>query len=71
MIDRLEACKYLVSKLDDDLVVTDIGNQKRDLSEAEDRDLNFYMWNSMGMGSSLGLGLAMARQIGDIYGFSP
>ena len=61
MIDRLEACKYLVSKLDDELVVTDIGNQKRDLSEAEDRDLNFYMWNSMGMGSSLGLGLAMAR----------
>ncbi len=61
MIDRLEACRYLVSKLGDELVVTDIGNQKRDLSEAEDRDLNLYMWNSMGMGSSLGLGLAMAR----------
>ena len=35
MIDRLEACKYLVSKLDDDLVVTDIGNQKRDLSDCQ------------------------------------
>ena len=61
MIDRFEACQYMTDKLTDELVVTDIGSQKRDLAGAEDRDLNFYMWNSMGMGSSMGLGLAMAR----------
>ena len=26
-----------------------------------DRPSNFYMWNSMGMASSIGLGLALAR----------
>ncbi|MCZ6472038.1 MAG: thiamine pyrophosphate-dependent enzyme [SAR324 cluster bacterium] len=61
VIDRLEASKYMVSKLKDELVVASLGNEKKDLAEAEDRDLNFYMWNSMGMASSMGLGLAMAR----------
>ncbi len=61
MIDRLEATKYMTSKLKDELVVASIGNEKRDLAEAGDRDRNFYMWNSMGMASSMGLGLAMAQ----------
>jgi thiamine pyrophosphate-dependent acetolactate synthase large subunit-like protein len=61
MIDRLEALTYMVGKLSDELIVAGIGNEKRDLAAAEDRHLNFYMWNSMGMASSIGLGLAMAR----------
>ncbi len=51
----------MTGKLGEELVIASIGNEKKDLAEAGDRDLNFYMWNSMGMASSMGLGLAMAR----------
>jgi thiamine pyrophosphate-dependent acetolactate synthase large subunit-like protein len=61
MIDRTEASKYLVGKLKDELVVTSLGNEKYDLRSGGDRDRNFYNWNAMGMASSMGLGLAMAR----------
>lgn len=61
MIDRLEASKYLVGKLTDEVVVTSLGNEKYDLLAAGDRDRHFYNWNSMGMAPSIGLGLAMAR----------
>ncbi|MBI4082447.1 MAG: hypothetical protein HY423_07530 [Candidatus Lambdaproteobacteria bacterium] len=61
MIDRTEASKYLVGKLKDELVVTSLANEKYDLQSCGDRARNFYNWNAMGMASSLGLGLAMAR----------
>ncbi len=61
MIDRTEASKYLVGKLQDELVVTSLGNEKYDLRAGGERDRNFYNWNAMGMASSMGLGLAMAR----------
>ena len=61
MISRLDATKYLVSRLRDELVVASLGNAKYDLFLAEDRALNFYLWNAMGMASSMGLGLAMAQ----------
>jgi thiamine pyrophosphate-dependent acetolactate synthase large subunit-like protein len=61
MISRFEATKYVTSKLTDELVVATLGNAKYDLFNAKDRARNFYMWNSMGMASSIGLGLAMAR----------
>ena len=61
MIDRMKATQYLVDRLDGELVVGSLGNAKYDLFQAGDRPLNFYLWNSMGMASSLGLGLAMAQ----------
>ena len=61
MIDRTEASKYLVSKLTDELVVTSLGNEKYDLRSSGERNRNFYNWNAMGMASSMGLGMAMAR----------
>ena len=61
MINRLEASKYLVGKLKDELVVTSLGNEKYDLRQAGERDRNFYNWNSMGLAASIGLGLAMAQ----------
>jgi thiamine pyrophosphate-dependent acetolactate synthase large subunit-like protein len=61
MIDRAEASRYLVGRLNDELVVTSLGNEKYDLRQAGDRDRNFFNWNSMGLASSLGLGLAMAQ----------
>ena len=42
-------------------MVASLGNPATDLAGVADRDKNFYMWNAMGMASSMGLGLAMAR----------
>ena len=62
MINRLEATRYLIEQLGDEPVIASCGNPKFDLfTAAADRKANFYMWNSMGMASSIGLGLAMAR----------
>ena len=61
MLDRLEATRALVARLEGDLVIASLGNAKYDLYLAGDRPLNFYQWNSMGMASSMGLGLAMAQ----------
>ena len=61
MINRLQATHYVVDNLHDEPIVASLGNAKFDLYLAKDRPQNFYMWNSMGMASSIGLGLAMAR----------
>ena len=61
MINRLEATRYVVAQVADEPIVASLGNAKFDLFLAKDRPQNFYMWNSMGMASSMGLGLAMAR----------
>ena len=62
MINRLEATRYLVDQLLDEPIIASCGNPKFDLfTAAAKRKSNFYMWNSMGMASSIGLGLAMAR----------
>ncbi|MDF1592089.1 MAG: thiamine pyrophosphate-dependent enzyme [Desulfobacterales bacterium] len=62
MINRLKATRYLVAQLSDEPIIASCGNPKYDLfTAAQKRKANFYMWNSMGMASSIGLGLAMAR----------
>jgi thiamine pyrophosphate-dependent acetolactate synthase large subunit-like protein len=62
MIKRSEATEALVRRLDDDaLVVASLGFTKYTLFQTKDRPRNFYMWNSMGMASSMGLGMAMAQ----------
>ena len=60
MIDRMDATRLLVEKLDREPVVASLGNPATDLAGAKDRDLNLYMWNAMGLAPSVGLGLAMA-----------
>ena len=61
MINRLQATRSILSQLNDEPVIASLGNPKFDLFTAGDRPQNFYMWNSMGMASSMGLGLAMVR----------
>ena len=61
MINRLQATRYLVQQLTNEPIIASLGNPKFDLFTAQDRPQNFYMWNSMGMASSMGLGLAIAR----------
>jgi len=61
---RLEATHRVVqalAPLDDVPVVASLGHPAYDLYAAGDRAANFYTWGSMGLASSVGLGLAMAR----------
>src|SRR5512134_3675898 len=61
MLNRLQATCYIVQHVTDEPIIASLGNPKFDLFTAKDRPQNFYMWNSMGLASSMGLGLAMAR----------
>ncbi len=61
MLNRLQATRYVVQQVTDEPIIASLGNPKFDLFTAQDRPQNFYMWNSMGLASSMGLGLAMAR----------
>lgn len=56
-----EAVALLRARLGDELVVSSLGTPSYLLNAAGDRPLNFYLWAAMGMASSVGLGLALAR----------
>ena len=58
---RYEAIEDIMKNIDDELIVCNIGFPSRELYEIDDRDENFYMIGSMGLASSIGLGLALAR----------
>ena len=61
-MNRIEATRQLVAALGDgDPVIASLGHPAYDLYAAGDRPANFYTWGSMGLASSIGLGLAMAR----------
>ena len=46
------------------LLISNIGFPSRELYAAKDRPLNFYMLGSMGLASSIGLGLALGQAQG-------
>jgi thiamine pyrophosphate-dependent acetolactate synthase large subunit-like protein len=60
-INRLEATRYLVRRVPQALIVAGPGNSKFDLAGAGDRPQHFYIWNSLGLAPSVGLGLALAQ----------
>jgi thiamine pyrophosphate-dependent acetolactate synthase large subunit-like protein len=63
-MNRLDATRRLVAALaplGDVPIVASLGHPAYDLYAAGDRAANFYTWGSMGLASSVGLGLAMAR----------
>ena len=59
-MERLEATRIAVELAGDAPIVGGVGNSTFDLIPF-DRPRNFYMWNSMGMASSIALGVALAR----------
>ncbi len=63
---RFEAIYDIMEYIDDELVICNIGFPSRELYEINDRDENFYMIGSMGLASSIGFGLALARPDKDI-----
>ncbi|MFQ5552871.1 MAG: thiamine pyrophosphate-dependent enzyme [Thermoplasmata archaeon] len=57
---RVEALEALAGL--GDPLVCNLGYASRELYHAADRPSNFYMMGSMGLASSIGLGLALARR---------
>jgi thiamine pyrophosphate-dependent acetolactate synthase large subunit-like protein len=63
-MNRLDATRILLAAIGDrpsTPIVASLGHPAYDLSALADRPANFYQWGSMGLASSMGLGLAMAR----------
>lgn len=59
---RVEATKVVTDAIDAKTpIVASLGHPAYDLCAVADRASNFYTWGSMGLASSIGLGLAMAR----------
>ncbi len=59
-MERIEAIKKISGELTDELVVCNIGFPSRELHHVKDTHTHFYMLGSMGLASSIGLGLAMS-----------
>lgn len=60
-MNRLDLTRRVLAHLTDEAIFAGIGNAGFDLFAAGDRPQNFYMFGSMGLASSLGLGYALAR----------
>src|SRR5262245_25862920 len=60
-MNRLDATRRLVAILGREPVIASLGHPAYDLFTASDRPSNFYTWGSMGLASSIGLGLALMR----------
>lgn len=59
---RLEATRVVVGAVDAGTpIIASLGHPAYDLFAVGDRPANFYTWGSMGLASSIGLGLAIAR----------
>ncbi len=59
---RNDAICAIASQLDDEITVTNLGVPCKELYACKDRELNFYMFGSMGLVSSIGLGLALRTE---------
>ena len=59
-VDRASALQGLRARLTDELVVAELGNPTYDLFNAGDRPEHLYLWGGMGLGPSIGLGVALA-----------
>ena len=59
---RSEVLKSLVPVLHDELVVCNIGLPSQELHLHDDQPSNFYMLGTMGLSSSIGLGVALSQK---------
>lgn len=70
MLIRREAIGIVAGSLgENDIAVSANGFISRDLHEARDRRANFYMIGSMGLASSIGLGIAIKKPTRRVYVF--
>jgi len=60
LLRRIDAIRILMEYIKDEIVVCNIGFPSKELYHIKDRPENFYMLGSMGLCSSIGLGLALS-----------
>ena len=65
-MQRRDAIKKIMDSIEKEMIICNIGFPSRELYDILDRDENFYMIGSMGLASSIGLGLALAKPDRDI-----
>ncbi len=58
---RSEVLKSIIPVITDELVICNIGLPSQELFMHDDQPSNFYMLGTMGLSSSIGLGLALAQ----------
>ncbi len=58
---RFDILKAIAPLIRDHLVVCNIGSPSQELHMLDDQDSNFYMLGTMGLSSSIGLGLALVQ----------
>jgi sulfopyruvate decarboxylase subunit beta len=59
---RSEVLKSIIPVITDQLVICNIGLPSQELHMLDDQPSNFYMLGTMGLASSIGLGLALAQK---------
>jgi sulfopyruvate decarboxylase subunit beta len=57
---RIDAIRYIANQLDDELVICNLGIPSQELYSVKDLPNYFYMLGSIGLASSIGLGLALS-----------
>ena len=68
-MNRKEAIQAIVKEIGTSPIVSANGYISRDLYETHDRKENFYMIGSMGLASSIGLGVALKNHTKKIFVF--
>ena len=66
---RKEAVKIIAKSIGENPIVSANGFMSRDLFEMNDKESNFYMIGSMGLASSIGLGIALKNPKKQIFVF--
>ncbi len=61
-MERIDILKKISNELTNELVVCNIGFPSRELHYLKDSSTHFYMLGSMGLASSIGLGIAMSTK---------
>ena len=66
---RKDAIKIISKLVGNDTIISANGFISRDLFEVDDKNSNFYMLGSMGLASSIGLGIALKNSKKKVYIF--
>ena len=69
MLIRKEAMKVIVHEIKNEIIIAANGFISRDLFNVYDKESNFYMIGSMGLASSIGLGVAIKNPKKQIFIF--
>ena len=62
VLARYDAIKVIAENVADDIIIANLGIPSKELFEIKDKELNFYMLGSMGLATSIGLGLSIVQE---------